>query len=125
MTELAIRTRRAAFNTAIANRDASAIGAFLVPDCVMVTGSDSVAVSGKAEQVKVWRTLFKSGDKAHYVRTPEIITLSQVEPIAMEHGRWTGVLEGGAVQTGGSYAAKWRKIDEEWLIVAEIYVTLD
>lgn len=124
MTELAIRARRAAFNAAIAARDAGAIGQFLAKGCVMVTGSDSSAISGRMAQVKVWRALFAGGDPATYVRTSEAVTLSQVEPIAMEHGSWRGVTASGDVLNAGTYAAKWRLIAGEWQIEAEIFVTL-
>ena len=124
MSEIAIRSRRAAFNAAIAKRDASAIGPFLAKDCVMVTGSDSSIISGRVGQVKVWRSLFKSGEEAVYVRTPDSVALSQAEPVAMEQGHWQGICASGAVLNHGSYCAKWRAISGDWVIVAEIFVTL-
>ena len=43
----------------------------------------------------------------------------------MEHGRWQGVTAGSDhVLASGSYSAKWRQIGADWIIEAEIYVTL-
>jgi len=43
----------------------------------------------------------------------------------MEHGQWQGTRAGsGESLAFGSYAAKWRKIGTEWVIEAEIYLTL-
>ncbi|WP_260926892.1 YybH family protein [Novosphingobium sp. 9] len=125
--ELAIRGRRAAFNRAIAEGDAGAIGAFLARDCVMVTGSDSAVISGRMGQVKVWRREFTASPRTVYVRSPEAITVSASEPVAMETGHWRGYALGAedAALASGSYAAKWRDIGGgEWVIEAEVFVTL-
>ncbi|MBB5687511.1 DUF4440 domain-containing protein [Sphingobium boeckii] len=134
MTDLAIRARRAAFNRAIAEGDATAIAPILARDCVMVTGTDSAVIAGRTAQVKVWQREFaagKAGPAARliYVRTPGSITLSPVEPIALEQGAW----QGGTAQADGTisapvasglYTAKWRETGGEWVIEAEIFITL-
>lgn len=123
--ELAIRSRRAAFNRAIAQGDASAIAPILAKNCVMLTGTDSAVISGRMAQVKVWRREFAHPARLIYVRTSEQVVVSTIEPIAMEQGRWQGVpVTGGAELASGIYAAKWREIAGEWLIEAETYVTL-
>lgn len=123
--ELAIRTRRAAFNRAIADRDANAIAPILARDCVMLTGTDSAVIAGRMAQVKVWRREFAARSPAIYVRTPEAITVSPVEPIALESGVWQG-MDGpdGQLTSHGVYTAKWRESDGDWVIEAEIFVTL-
>jgi ketosteroid isomerase-like protein len=118
-TELAIRARRAAFNRAIAEGDAAAIGPILARDCVMVTGSDSAVIAGRLAQVKVWKREFAAKDRIAYVRTPESVALSSTEPVAMELGSWDG-----SPIASGTYAAKWREVDGEWVIEAEVFVTL-
>ncbi|WP_404482341.1 nuclear transport factor 2 family protein [Novosphingobium sp. BL-52-GroH] len=124
-TELAIRTRRAAFNRAIAEGDAAAIGPLLAKDCVMVTGTDSAVIAGRIGQVKVWRREFAHPGRMIYVRTCETVTGSPVEPIAMEYGRWQGTATGADTPlAAGTYAAKWREVGGEWVIEAEIFVTL-
>lgn len=133
-TDLAIRARRAAFNRAIADGDAAAIQPLLSRDCVMITGTDSAVIAGRAAQVKVWQREFApsrsgAGPRLVYVRTPATITVSSVEPIALEQGEWQGIEaqsdgETGALAASGLYTAKWREIGGQWVIEAEIFVTL-
>lgn len=123
--ELAIRTRRAAFNRAIAEGDAAAISPLLGRDVVMVTGSDSAVVSGRNTQIKAWRREFASPVRVVYVRTPSNVVVSSVEPVALETGHWHGFEErSGKALASGDYSAKWREVLGEWVIVAEIYATL-
>jgi ketosteroid isomerase-like protein len=124
--ELAIRARRAAFNRAIAVGDAAAIGPILARDCVMVTGTDSAVIAGRHAQVKAWQREFapKSGGRLIYVRTPGVITVSPVEPIALELGEWAGNGASGGLTTSGRYSAKWREVGGHWVIEAEVFVTL-
>jgi len=124
--QLAIRMRRAAFNSAIVDRDANAIAPILARDCVMVTGTDSAVISGRMAQVKVWRREFAAPHPAVYVRTPDSITVSPAEPIALEVGAWQGSDSAtGAVTASGVYTAKWREVQGAWVIEAETFVTLD
>ncbi|WP_313436640.1 DUF4440 domain-containing protein [Novosphingobium sp.] len=123
--ELAIRARRAAFNRAIAEGDAAAIGPILARDCVMVTGTDSAVISGRMGQVKVWRREFASPARMVYARMPDQVTISPVEPIAMEHGRWEGIDSTSDVMAAaGTYTAKWRELGGAWVIEAELFLTL-
>lgn len=123
--ELAIRTRRAAFNRAIAEGDVSAISSVLGRDVVMVTGSDSAVVSGRNAQIKVWKREFASPARVTYTRTPLSVAVSRVEPVALEQGHWQGVeTRSGKVLATGHFSAKWREVLGEWVIVAEIYATL-
>lgn len=119
--ELAIRARRADFNRAIADGDAAAIGPILARDCVMVTGSDSAVIAGRLAQVKVWKREFAHPSRSVYLRTTDSVTVSQMEPLAMETGRWTVI---GSGTPSGSYAAKWRETAAGWVIEAEVFVTL-
>lgn len=122
--ELAIRARRAAFNRAIAEGDAAAIGPILARDCVMVTGTDSAVIAGRMGQVKVWRREFAAAGRMVYVRTLERLEVSPVEPIAMEYGAWKGLDGAGITAASGSYVAKWREVAGDWVIEAEIFLTL-
>lgn len=123
--ELAIRTRRAAFNRAIAEGDMAAISPLLGRDVVMVTGSDSAVVSGRNAQLKAWRREFTSPARAVYIRTPVSVAVSTVEPVALEQGHWQGFeARSGKALASGDYSAKWREVLGEWVIVAEIYATL-
>ena len=123
--ELSIRARRAAFNRAIAEGDAAAIAPILARDCVMVTGTDSALNQGRMGQVKVWRREFSGPARLIYTRTTREVVLSPVEPIAMEHGRWEGIDSTSDVLTAsGTYFAKWRELGGQWVIEAEVFLTL-
>lgn len=123
--ELAIRLRRAAFNRALAEADLAAIGPILANDVVLVAGTDSALISGRKAQLLAWKREFAAKDRSVYTRTPETILVSPVEPIAFEHGAWQGVSEAsGAVQASGTYTAKWRRLGADWVIEAELYLTL-
>ena len=124
-TELAIRLRRAAFNRALAEADLAAIRPILAPYAVVVTGSDSAVRTDRKAQLDIWKANFASPDRAIYTRLPDTITLSPVEPIAMEHGQWQGVMAAtGEPFASGAYTAKWRETADQWVIEAEIYITL-
>jgi ketosteroid isomerase-like protein len=123
--ELAIRLRRAAFNQALADADLGAIGALLTPNTVLVAGTDSALLSGRKAQLQAWKREFAAANRTIYTRTPETIVVSPVEPIAFEHGNWRGVpASGGVSLANGAYTAKWRQIGADWVIEAELYLTL-
>jgi len=121
----AIRQRREAFNRALARADLKAIGPLLAQDVVLVTGTDSAVLSGRKAQLAAWEAEFAASLRTIYTRTPDTIVVSPVEPIALEHGRWQGVAAaGGLPLASGTYTAKWRKAGADWVIEAEIYLTL-
>jgi ketosteroid isomerase-like protein len=120
----AIRQRRDAFNRALAKADLDAIGPLLAPAAILVTGTDSAVISGRKAQLVAWEHEFTAPLRTIYTRTPETILVSPIEPIALEHGRWQGVTVTGLPLASGSYTAKWRKSGADWVIEAEIYLTL-
>lgn len=122
--DLAIRLRRAAFNRALAAGDLAAIGPLLGPDTVLVAGTDSAVIAGRKAQLLAWKREFAAADRTVYTRLPERIEVSPIAPIALEHGKWQGVTLSGQALAAGSYAAKWRQIGSDWVIEAEIYLTL-
>jgi hypothetical protein len=66
-----------------------------------------------------------AAERTLYTRTPETIHASAVAPVAFEQGRWQGVSAATALPlASGIYTAKWRKSGAEWVIEAEIYLTL-
>ncbi|MDF0544751.1 nuclear transport factor 2 family protein [Sphingobium sp. H39-3-25] len=121
--DLAIRLRRATFNRALAEADLGAIGPILAQDAILVTGTDSAILSGRKAQLMAWKREFSAPDRTIYVRTPDTILASTVEPIALEHGHWQGTTNALPLASG-SYTAKWRKTGADWVIEAEIYLTL-
>lgn len=123
--DLAIRLRRAAFNRALSDADLGAVGPLLAPAAILVTGTDSGVIAGRKAQLLAWKREFSAPERTIYTRTPESIVLSPVEPIALEHGQWHGVAAAtGRALASGTYTAKWRKVASDWLIEAEIYLTL-
>lgn len=124
-SELAIRLRRAAFNRALEQADLAEIGRVLGRDAVLLTGSDSALLAGRKAQLAAWQREFAvpHDRRNHYQRTPDQVILSATEPLAMEHGRWTCTV-GGVLMASGTYAAKWRQVGGNWLIEAEVFVTL-
>jgi ketosteroid isomerase-like protein len=123
LPDLAIRARRAAFNRALGEADLAAIGPLLAPDAILVTGTDSAVLSGRKAQLLAWKREFASPVRTIYTRTPDTITISSIEPIALEHGNWQGIAAGASLASG-RYVAKWRRIGADWMIEAEIYLTL-
>lgn len=122
--DLAIRMRRALFNRALADADLAAIGPVLAPDAILVAGTDSAVLVGRKAQLSAWKSEFAAAGRTVYTRTPDSIQASEVTPIALEHGRWQGVTVNGEAVASGTYTAKWRQIGGEWMIEAEIYLTL-
>lgn len=123
--ELQVRFRRAAFNRALAEADLAAIAPLLSPDVVLVTGTDSAVIAGRKAQLAAWKREFSASPRTIYLRTTQSIIASPVEPIVMEHGIWQGMVDRtGTVIASGTYAAKWRHFRPEWMLVAEIFVTL-
>lgn len=123
--DLAIRLRRATFNRALADMDLSSIGPLLAPGVVLVTGSDSGVITGRKAQLAAWKREFAAPERTVYVRMPTNFIVSPVEPIALEQGDWKGVAaETQEPVASGIYSAKWRRLGDDWLIEAEIFVTL-
>jgi ketosteroid isomerase-like protein len=123
--DLAIRLTRAAFNAALASGNLEAIRPILAPTAILVAGTDSALLSGRKAQLLAWKYEFAAPDRTIYDRTPSAITLSPVEPVAFEHGHWRGVsATTGDVRTTGAYTAKWRRSGQNWMIEAELYLTL-
>jgi ketosteroid isomerase-like protein len=122
--DLAIRLRRAAFNRALADADLAAVGSFLSVDAVLVAGTDSAVLTGRKAQLLAWKREFASADRTVYSRIPDEIVVSPVAAMAMEHGTWRGVSLSGTDFASGTYAAKWRNSGADWMLEAEIFLTL-
>ena len=122
--EQEIRAQRQAFNAALARGDLPAIATFLADNAQIVTGNSSLVFSGRAAQIGMWWEDQQEPDRAIYVRTPDRILLSPTGPMAMETGHWRGVnVKSAGDWASGSYSAKWRRIENRWLIESEIYMT--
>lgn len=99
-------------------------GPLLAPDAILVAGTDSALLTGRKAQLLAWKREFAAPVRMIYTRTPDIIRVSDVEPIALEQGRWEGIIaDKDGARASGLYSAKWRMIGSDWMIEAEIYVT--
>ena len=117
-----LRDARERFNTAILHDDLDTIAAILAKDVALVTGTDSTLFVGRESQLALWRSDVGAADRFVYVRETSEVRLSPLHPIAMESGLWTGTASNGD-EVGGDYSAKWRCIDREWLLEAELFMT--
>lgn len=117
---------RAEFNRAIAERDIGAVSAALAETALLVTGTDSIRFAGRQVQVELWKDEFADEKRLIYRRTPDCVTVSKLYPIALESGSWRGApVEGDGSYVGGRYAAKWRLIEDRWVIESETYLTTE
>lgn len=115
---------RDSFNTAILEKDIDGVAAVLADDVVLITGTDSLQFSGRSAQLELWREDFARDDRIVYDRSPTCVTVSKLYPIAMEIGEWRGSRSADDENfVGGSYSAKWRKLDDRWIIEAETFLT--
>lgn len=118
-----IRQRRASSNAAIGRHDTTGIGAILADNVVVVT-SNSVHAIGRATNVQRFAEQFRSRPGVVYVRTPDEVKVFEPWGMASERGRWTGSWTDtdGKIAIGGSYFAKWRKLNGRWMVESETYV---
>lgn len=118
-----IRARRLASNAAIAAHDTAGIRATLAPN-VVVVASTSAQTLGRAANVSRFAEQFSQRPDVVYRRTPSDVRVFAPWGMAWEEGEWVGswTARDGKINVGGTYAAKWRRIDGEWLIESETYV---
>jgi ketosteroid isomerase-like protein len=116
-----IKSCRAASNNAIAKHDVDGIAKYWLDDFVQIigrgiyqTGKDSIAAS--------WQNLFKSNPQVGYVRNPREIVVSDNDTLAWESGKWVGI---HSYSKGGNYAAMWIKRNGNWMLKAELFVSLE
>jgi hypothetical protein len=91
-----------------------------------VVASTSDQIAGRAENQRRFAQQFARRPDLVYVRQPTAIAVYQPWDVAAERGEWSGrwTDSSGVVEIGGSYLAQWRKVGNEWLIQAEVYVPL-
>jgi len=115
-----IKAQRTASNAAIARHDVEGIAKYWMPDFVQVRGN-ATCMTGKDAIKKSWSDLFTSNPEVSYIRNPSEIIISKNDTLAWEKGKWIGIK---SYSKGGNYSAMWRKINNEWKIQAEIFVSL-
>lgn len=118
-----IRAARARSNAAIARHDTAGIGAILAPQLIVVSSNSAQSV-GRQAMLDRFAQQFAARPDVIYRRTPRDVRVFAPWGMAAESGTWTGSWtdSDGKLAIGGSYYAKWRKIDGTWLVESETYV---
>ena len=116
-----IKSNRAASNDAITSHDVNGIAKFWLDDFVQVIGR-GIYQTGKDSIIASWKALFKSDSQIAYTRNPEEITISDNDTLAWERGKWIGI---HSYSKGGNYAAMWIKRNHNWMLKAELFVSLE
>jgi len=124
--EASIRAIRKASNEAIARHDVEAIVASIDSEYQITTGAGAFYRGGPDDEFRTWTEHFAEFDDVEYVRTTESVELSTWLPLAAESGSWTGSYrtENGIRNLNGRYLASWRKVNGDWKIHSELFVTL-
>ena len=115
-----IKAAREASNQAIAKHDIDGLSKFWVKDYVQIRGN-STYLTGKDTIIASWRKLFKDNPNVVYIRTASQIIISTNDTLAWENGTWKAF---NSYSNGGNYSAMWRKDNDSWKIVAELFVSL-
>lgn len=115
-----IKSLRKSSNEAIANHDIDKLSSFWLKDLVLVRGN-STHLTGKDTITAEWKKLFTDNPKVLYIRTPSQITISTNDTLAWETGTWKAF---NSYSSGGNYSAMWKKSNNTWKILAELFVSL-
>jgi ketosteroid isomerase-like protein len=118
----AVRSARAAQNTAIAQHDLERASTYWTEDVVIRSALGRV-IQGRVN----YRSVMGADTATVYRREPDRVDVSDNErwPLAFESGTWTGRdPRSGRSLIRGRYAAQWIKRDGRWLIRAEVFVAL-
>jgi ketosteroid isomerase-like protein len=123
--EIAIVQQRQISNLSIAEHDIETFLGTLMPDYHVVTAAN-FQLSGHQAQREMMERVFTEYPDASYVRTLIMLDFNSAHDTAAEIGSWVGKWSRGdkQVELDGSYFAKWRKIENRWLLQAEIFVSL-
>lgn len=123
--EALVRSERAKSNAAIAAHDTTGLSSVFLPDYVSVASANVQSTGRDAGRAR-YAQLFKSRPDVVFVRTPDSIAVNTLWGQAAESGHWTGrwTQPDGVTNVGGSYFAKWRKVDGHWMLLAEVFVQL-
>lgn len=120
-----IHAARKAFNEAIANHDIETMRSFLAEDYVITISTGQIERSRDAH-IKSFALHFEQYPDVVYIRNPAEIKISEVYPLAIEHGSWVGskTNASGILKNGGDYTAAWKKTENGWVIYSELFVAL-
>ena len=122
---LSMGETRAAFNLAIARNDTTGMSSYWTDDIVVVTSRNSKSI-GKKQYAEALYNEFHSKEGLVYVRNPDVFESFPSWNTGGEYGKWTGEWRVGTeeIRVAGTYYAKWKNINNRWLITAEVYTAL-
>lgn len=123
--EQEIRLIREASNRAIAAHDTAALARTLTVDYHIISSRNSES-SGRVATCDRLAAEATAKPDVIYVRTSEDIQIYSDWKMAGESGSWIGRWTEGTdkIELTGTYFAKWHKVDDRWLIRAEVFVPL-
>ena len=113
---------RAAYNAAIAARDAAGVRAALGEDYIGIAGTTGEAIIGADAMADYFARAFKTPGFLGFVRMPDVIMVANPPARAMERGHWSGGSTNG--QLSGEYLAVWVPTPKGWKLRSETFVTL-
>ncbi len=121
--EAAIRAARIESNRGMAAHDVAVFANSLTPEFHAVF-STNAQVDGHDAAVAYFAKLFTDRPDVVYVRSPDRITVNAHWGQAGESGHWKGhwTSADGVTHVSGEYYAKWRKLDNRWQLLSEIFV---
>lgn len=121
--EALIHAARAENNRAIAAHDTSAVASIWLPEFWLVSSANAQSAGRDAARARFAQT-FATRPDVVFVRTPETIHVNSSWLQAAESGHWTGrwTQSDSLTLVGGRYFAKWRKVNDRWMLLAEVYV---
>ena len=118
-----IRDIRNASNQAIAAGDAANFSASLDEDFVVVTGNGTFL--SREAYIAAFAKDFEDPQSIRFERIVDTIEISDLVPLAAEHGHWAGRISGGPVLFGGTYLAMWRTTKQGWKLRSELFIALE
>lgn len=97
----------------------------LTEDYHVITSRNAESSTAKAMAERLFADMQVKPDLI-YVRTPSAVDVYEKWKMAGESGTWVGswTENNQKIQLSGTYYAKWHKVDEQWLIRAEIFTPL-
>ena len=121
--EALIRNARDQSNQAFARRDLNGAARHWLPEFTIINSRNERSVGRDSARASLRRT-FSSRANVVYFREPETIEVNEQWGQAAESGRWTGRWSDrdGSTRVGGVYFAKWRKVNNQWMLLAEVFV---
>jgi len=120
--ESAVRARRKLTNRLIAAREAARLRPFFDTGATLIAG-DGELILGADAILAAFDAQFREPGFVAYVRTTETVEVDTRGARAAERGRWIGAWR-GAPEVSGIYLATWKSVRGQWVIEAELYVTL-